>query len=74
MNLKLEVHLIALEHERGPGPFNMQFTKDILEFKLPRDFKQHMIRLYDGIIDLVGFLDDFGYWINVKDARDAVKC
>ncbi|CAB4278501.1 unnamed protein product [Prunus armeniaca] len=58
MDRKLEVHLTTLELERGPGPLNLAmitdtlpFTKDILEFKLPKDFKQPRIRLYDGTTD-----------------------
>ncbi|CAL9011881.1 unnamed protein product [Prunus brigantina] len=32
------------------------------------------MRLYDGTTDPVDFLNDFGYWMNVKDAKDAMKC
>ncbi|PQQ21980.1 hypothetical protein Pyn_26436 [Prunus yedoensis var. nudiflora] len=47
MDRKLELRLTALERERGPGPLDLvtttntlPFTRDILEFKLPKDFKQ----------------------------------
>ncbi|CAB4319868.1 unnamed protein product [Prunus armeniaca] len=81
MDQKLELRLIALERERGPGPLDLvtttdilPFSRDILEFKLPKDFKQPRMQLYDGTTDPVDLLNDFGYWMNVKDVGDAMKC
>ncbi|CAL9024732.1 unnamed protein product [Prunus brigantina] len=78
MDWKLEVRLTALERERGLDLAmtidTLPFTRDILEFKLPKYFKQPRMQLYDGTIDSVDFLNDFGYWMNVKDAGDAKKC
>ncbi|ONI21605.1 hypothetical protein PRUPE_2G075200 [Prunus persica] len=66
MDRKLELRLTALERERGPGPIDLvttsdalPFTRDILEFKLPKDFKQPRMRLYDGTTDPVDFLNNF---------------
>ncbi|CAB4316557.1 unnamed protein product [Prunus armeniaca] len=78
MDRKLEVRLTALEREKGLDlamtTDTLPFTRDILEFKLSKYFKQPRMRLYDGIIDPVDFLNNFGYWMNVKDAGDAMKC
>ncbi|CAB4272683.1 unnamed protein product [Prunus armeniaca] len=78
---KLEVCLTGLEREQGPGLLDLAmttntlpFTRDIIEFKLPKDFKQPMMQLYDGTTDLVDFLNNFSYWMNVKNARDTMKC
>ncbi|CAB4286164.1 unnamed protein product [Prunus armeniaca] len=78
MDRKLEVHLIALEREKGLDlamtTDTLPFTRHILEFKLSKYFKQPRMPLYDGIINPVDFLNDFSYWMNVKDAGDAMKC
>ena len=78
---KLEARLGILEAEKGLKPMELTlattsspFTKEILEFKLPRDFKQPKIRLYDGTTDPVDFLSDFALWMDVKEAGDAMKC
>ena len=81
MDWKLEVHLTALERERGLGPLDVAmttgtllFTLDILEFKLPKDFKQPRMRLYDRTTDQVDFLKNLCYLVYVKNAGDAMKC
>ncbi|PQQ04634.1 hypothetical protein Pyn_04123 [Prunus yedoensis var. nudiflora] len=63
---KLEVRPTTLERERGPGHLDLAmtidtlpFTRDILEFKLPKDFKQSRMRLYDGTTNPMDFLNDF---------------
>ncbi|KAK9902495.1 hypothetical protein M0R45_001568 [Rubus argutus] len=78
---KLEARLGILEAEKGLKPMELTlattsspFTKEILEFKLPRDFKQPKIRLYDGTTDPVDFLSDFALWMDVKEVGDAMKC
>lgn len=48
--------------------------KEILEFKLPKDFKQLKIKFYDGTSDPMYFLSEFPLWMNVKEAGDAMKC
>ncbi|CAB4289814.1 unnamed protein product [Prunus armeniaca] len=65
---KLEVRLPAFKREQGAGPLNpamatntLPFTKDILEFKIPKDFKQPKMRLYEKTTAPMDFLNDFGY-------------
>lgn len=52
--------------------FLKDMRKYILEFKFTKDFTQPKMQLFDETSDLVDFLNDFGYWMNVKYV--AMKC